>query len=109
MALTRPLADAVVVITGPSTGTGAATALEAARQGGMVVLAARAEPALDAVAQRCRAYGARTAVVPSDVTDPVAVERLADRAVETYGRLDAWVNSAAAEAVGLFEEIPLAQ
>ena len=40
MALTRPLAEAVVVITGASSGTGAATALEVARNGGTVVLAA---------------------------------------------------------------------
>jgi short-subunit dehydrogenase len=109
MALTRPLAEAVIVITGASTGTGAATALEVARYGGSVVLAARGEPALDAVAARCRAFGAEAAVVPTDVTDPAAVERLADRAVGSFGRLDGWVNNAATGAVGLFEEIPLAQ
>ncbi len=109
MALTRPLAEAVVVITGASSGTGAATALEVARNGGTVVLAARGEPALDAVAERCRASGGRTAVLPTDVTDPVAVERLAESAVAVFGRLDAWVNNATTGAVGLFEEIPLAQ
>jgi NAD(P)-dependent dehydrogenase (short-subunit alcohol dehydrogenase family) len=109
MALTRPLAEAVVVITGASSGTGAATALEVARNGGTVVLAARGEPALDAVAERCRASGGRAAVLPTDVTDPVAVERLADTAVAVFGRLDAWVNNATTGAAGLFEEIPLAQ
>jgi len=109
MALTRPLAEAVVVITGASSGTGAATALEVARNGGTVVLAARGESALDAVAERCRAFGGRTAVLPTDVTDPVAVARLAESAVAVFGRLDAWVNNATTGAVGLFEEIPLAQ
>jgi NAD(P)-dependent dehydrogenase (short-subunit alcohol dehydrogenase family) len=109
MALTRPLAQAVVVITGASSGAGAATALEVARQGGTVVLAARGEPALDAVAERCRAFGGRTAVLPTDVTDPAAVQRLAEGTAALFGRVDAWVNNATTGAVGLFEEIPLGQ
>jgi len=109
MALTRPLAQAVVVITGASSGAGAATALEVARRGGTVVLAARGEPALDAVAERCRAFGGRTAVLPTDVTDPAAVQRLAEGSVALFGRVDAWVNNATTGAVGLFEEIPLGQ
>ena len=48
-------------------------------------------------------------MLPTDVTDPAAVERLAESAVAVFGRLDAWVNNATAGAVGLFEEIPLAQ
>jgi NAD(P)-dependent dehydrogenase (short-subunit alcohol dehydrogenase family) len=48
-------------------------------------------------------------VLPTDVTDPVAVARLAENAVALFGRMDAWVNNATTGAVGLFEEIPIAQ
>ncbi|MEV1142388.1 SDR family oxidoreductase [Micromonospora sp. NPDC049799] len=107
MPLTRSLTDAVVVITGASSGIGTATAYALAERGTAVVLAARSEPALDEVAQRCRDLGGRALVVPTDVTDPVEVERLADRAVTEFGRIDGWINNAAVSAVGLFDEIPI--
>ncbi|TDC82230.1 SDR family NAD(P)-dependent oxidoreductase [Micromonospora sp. KC606] len=109
MPLTCPLADATVVITGASSGIGTATAYGLARRCAAVVLAARSGPALSAVAHRCRELGGRALAVPTDVTDPVAVEELAARAVAEFGRIDAWVNNAAVSAVGLFDEIPVAE
>ncbi|SCG33989.1 SDR family oxidoreductase [Micromonospora halophytica] len=109
MPLTRTLADATVVITGASSGIGTATAYALARRGADVVLAARTEPALQEVARRCRELGGRALVVPTDVTDPVAVEELAVRAASEFGRIDAWINNAAVSAVGLFDEIPVAE
>jgi NAD(P)-dependent dehydrogenase (short-subunit alcohol dehydrogenase family) len=107
MGLSRTLPDSVVVITGASSGIGAATAREAAARGMAVVLAARGAKALEAVAEQCRADGGRALAVPTDVTDPAAVEDLAARAVAEFGRIDGWVNNAAVSSVGLFEEIPL--
>ncbi|MDM4720620.1 SDR family oxidoreductase [Micromonospora sp. WMMA1363] len=107
MPLTRSLADAVVVITGASSGIGTATAYALARRGTAVVLAARSDSALHRVARRCRELGGRAVAVPTDVTDPAAVERLADRAVTEFDRIDGWVNNAAVGAVGLFDEIPV--
>jgi NAD(P)-dependent dehydrogenase (short-subunit alcohol dehydrogenase family) len=109
MPLTRSLEDATVVITGASSGIGTATAYALARQGTAVVLAARSEPALQRVAERCRELGGRALVVPTDVTDPAAVERLAATAAAEFGRIDGWVNNAAVSAVGLFDEIPVAE
>ncbi|MFJ8581705.1 SDR family oxidoreductase [Micromonospora sp. NPDC093277] len=109
MPLTRSLGDATVVITGASSGIGAATAYALARRGADVVLAARTEEALRQVATRCRKLGGQALVVPTDVTDPEAVERLAARAAAEFGRIDAWINNAAVSVVGLFDEIPVTE
>ncbi|MGN9916977.1 SDR family oxidoreductase [Micromonospora palomenae] len=109
MPLTRSLSDAVVVVTGASSGIGTATAYALARRGADIVLAARTEPALEDVARRCRELGGRALAVPTDVTDPVAVEELAARTAAEYGRIDGWVNNAAVSAVGLFDEIPVSE
>ncbi|MEU6203249.1 SDR family oxidoreductase [Micromonospora musae] len=109
MPLSRSLDAATVVITGASSGIGTATAYALARRGAAVVLAARSEAALGRVAQRCAELGGRSLVVPTDVTDAVSVERLAERAATGFGRIDAWINNAAVGAVGLFDEIPVAE
>lgn len=83
-----------MVITGASSGLGRATALEFARRGARVVLAARGEEALEEAAARCRALGTEAVAVPTDVTDEEAVRRLAERALELTGRIDVWVNNA---------------
>ncbi|MDN3292765.1 SDR family oxidoreductase [Streptomyces ficellus] len=100
--------DSVVVITGASSGIGRATAIAFARKGCPVVLAARREEALEAVRQECERHrGAEALVVPTDVTDPKAVEDLARRAVQRFGRIDVWVNAAAVTVFGPFREVPL--
>jgi NADP-dependent 3-hydroxy acid dehydrogenase YdfG len=81
------LPGAVVVLTGASSGIGRAAAVRFAQAGTDVVLAARSREPLEQVAAECRAAGARTLVVPTDVADPDAVEALAARAVDGLGRL----------------------
>jgi NAD(P)-dependent dehydrogenase (short-subunit alcohol dehydrogenase family) len=105
--LTRDLADSTVVITGGSGGIGAATALRLARRGAAVVVGARREGATADVVAACRAGGGRAIGVRVDVTDPAAVEALGRRAVEEFGRLDAWVNNAAVAAYGTFTDVPI--
>jgi len=100
------LKNAVVVITGASSGIGEATALAFGRQGSRLVLAARDLDALSAVAKQCRRLGGEAIAVETDVTDANAVKRLAERAM-TFGRIDIWVSNVGVGAVGRFEETPI--
>lgn len=104
--MVRKLSDAVVVITGASSGIGRVTALRFADRGATVVLAARREEALREVARECELKHARALVVPTDVTREELVERLAREAVERFGRIDVWVNNAAVSLFGRFDEAP---
>jgi short-subunit dehydrogenase len=101
-----PLNEAVVVITGASSGIGRAAAMEFAKQGSSLVLAARREEALGTLARDCEVLGARAIAVRTDVTDESQVEQLAQKAKDTFGRIDVWVNNAAVTAFGNFEELP---
>lgn len=92
---TRLLAGKVAIITCASRGIGAVTALAFAAAGAAVVLAARDESALSAVAEQIKADGGRALVVPTDVGDAGAVERLVKATTATFGRLDAAFNNAA--------------
>lgn len=102
----RSLRDAVVVITGASSGVGRATALEMARSGARLVLAARNEEALREVATECADRGAQALVVPTDTTRPAEVAAVAREALRTFGQIDVWVNDAAVTAFGRFDEVP---
>ncbi len=108
MPLSRALPDAVVVITGGSSGIGMATAHELAQRGAAVIIAARGADALEAVADDCRRLGGRALAVPTDVSDPVAVNALAERAASTYGHIDAWVNNAGVSSYGFTDQVPAA-
>ncbi|MDP9403929.1 MAG: SDR family oxidoreductase [Actinomycetota bacterium] len=99
--------DSIVVVTGASSGIGRATALAFAGGRAAVVLAARREQALDEVARECEAAGGQALAVPTDVTDPKAVDELARRAVERFGRIDVWVNNAALTLFAPFLDAPL--
>jgi NAD(P)-dependent dehydrogenase (short-subunit alcohol dehydrogenase family) len=90
----RSLEGKVAIVTGASRGIGATTAEVFAGRGATVLLAARDEQALSGVAEAIAAEGGRALVVPTDVNDALSVERLVERAMEEFGRLDAAVNNA---------------
>ncbi|NTS41215.1 SDR family oxidoreductase [Flavisolibacter sp. BT320] len=96
----------VVVITGASSGAGRAMALELAKHGATLVLAARREEALVEVAADCANFGSRAEIQVCDVKEMLSVHQLAKAALEKFGRIDAWVNNAGVLAAGAVDAIP---
>jgi NAD(P)-dependent dehydrogenase (short-subunit alcohol dehydrogenase family) len=84
----------VVVITGASSGLGAGFARAVTEAGADVVLAARRADRLDEVARTVREQGRRAVAVEADVTDPDACARVADAAIQEFGRVDVLINNA---------------
>lgn len=104
--MTQKLKGAVVVITGASSGIGRATAIEFARRGAQLVLAARRHEPLHELVAECQRMGVRAIAVPTDVTDERAMHALARQAAAAFGRVDIWVNNAGVYLAGPFEQVP---
>lgn len=100
----------VVVITGASQGLGEAIALAFAQKGPCTLaLVARNAAKLERVAERVRAHGAETLVLPCDVTDPSAVTHMAEQVHALAGTPDVVVNNAGSFQPGLLTELSLEQ
>lgn len=84
----------VALVTGASRGIGEETAVALARDGFDVALASRSADVLEKVAVRCAEHGARTAVIPTDVTDEDQVRAMVGAAVTELGGLHVLVNNA---------------
>jgi short-subunit dehydrogenase len=93
------------LVTGASSGIGAATARRLAREGADVALLARGEAGLRAVAERVEDEGARAVVVAADVADRAALEQAVEQAARRLHGLDVVVVAAAAGAFGRFDEL----
>jgi NAD(P)-dependent dehydrogenase (short-subunit alcohol dehydrogenase family) len=96
----------VAVVTGASRGFGEAIAIGLAEVGADVVLAARTESALQEVAAKIEALGRKALVVPTDMTDKAAIKKLADKAMEAFGKIDILVNNAGLGGSMPFLQIP---
>lgn len=102
----RPsLRNQVVVITGGSSGIGLETALQLGQRGASVVLAARGVESLEYAVAEVERQGGAAIGVPTDVAEWPQMQRLAERAIEAFGRIDTWVNGAGVSAYGFVEEL----
>ena len=84
------------LITGGGRGVGAAIAARFARAGARIIVVARTAAQVEAVAASLRAKGHEVHAEACDVSDPAAVDRLADHAAAQLGRVDVLVNNAGA-------------
>jgi len=105
--MSRPLDGTVALVTGASSGIGAATARALAAQGAAVALAARRADRLDLLAREINAAGGRTLVIETDVTDSSQAESAVERTVLEFERLDTVINNAGVMLLGPIENAPL--
>ena len=102
--MNKPFDQTTVVITGASQGVGAATARAFAARGANLVLIARGQEKLDALAEELD-IGDRAMVAPLDVTDIAGFGKLLARAEEVFGSVDVLVNNAGFHARGAVDWI----
>lgn len=86
--MTKPLDGRVALVTGASRGIGRAAAIAFAEAGAHVVALARTSGALEELDDEIRAKGGATTLVPLDLSDASAIEKLGPALMERWGRLD---------------------
>ena len=101
------LTGTVALITGASSGIGAATALHLADQGAAVVLAARRADRLESLAADITATGGTALAIETDVTDRDQAIAAVEQTVSAFGRLDTLVNNAGVMLLGSIADAPV--
>ena len=101
------LAGQVVIVTGASSGIGETTARRLARGGAKVVITARRQDRLDALARKLDPTGANVLVVAGDVTIGTDRQKLVDGTLAKFGRIDGLVNNAGYGTRGPVEMVPV--
>jgi NAD(P)-dependent dehydrogenase (short-subunit alcohol dehydrogenase family) len=91
----KPLKDRIALVTGASRGIGKAVALELARAGAHVVALARTSGGLEELDDAIQAAGGTATLVPADLRDGPALDRLGAGLYERYKKLDVFVGNAA--------------
>ena len=99
------LKDKVVIITGASSGFGAAAARLFSQEGCKVVLAARRFDRLKEMAQEIHSAGGEALPLSTDVTKHEQIQSMVDSTVETYGRIDVLFNNAGFGRLDWFETL----
>lgn len=104
----KPLAEQVIVLTGATSGIGLVTARSAAEKGAKLVVAARNPDALKKLASELHEHGVPVVYHRTDVANGEDIKRLADVAIENFGRIDTWVNNAGVSIYGKLDDVPSA-
>ena len=99
----------VALVTGASSGIGAATALELSGLGASVALVARRSDRLEELATSIRRQGATALVLAADITDEPQAREVVERTAAEFGRLDTLVNNAGVMLLGPVEDAPLTE
>jgi NAD(P)-dependent dehydrogenase (short-subunit alcohol dehydrogenase family) len=94
MTTTGLLRDKVLVLMGIGPGMGRRLAIDAAREGAKVVLGARSRERIDGLVREIEQTGGQALALSTDVRDAAQCARLAEAAVDTYGRIDGLTNAA---------------
>ncbi len=103
----RLLHQTVALVTGASSGIGAATAVSLAGLGAKVALVARRADRLEELAARLRGDGATVTVITADVTQQAEADRAVEQTVDELGRLDTLVNNAGVMLLGPVIDAPV--
>ncbi|MDQ3134638.1 MAG: SDR family oxidoreductase [Acidobacteriota bacterium] len=103
----KKLNEQVIVITGASSGIGLATARMAAKQGARLVLAARSDGALRQLTDEIKGQGGEAVSVVADVSKQEDVRAIAQKARESFGSFDTWVNNAGTGMYGKLEDVAI--
>ena len=103
------LRGCVILITGASSGFGAATARRGGAAGARLALAARSHTQLDELAAAIRKSGGEAVALPADVTREHDVERLVQATLARFGRIDVLVNNAGFGVLNSITEAPVAE
>ena len=100
----KPLNEQVVCVVGASSGMGRDAAAKFAAQGARVVVAARGEEGLQSLVEEIRSAGGTAEYRVADVSDFEQVQAVVDLAVDRFGGVDTWVNTAGIWITAKFEE-----
>lgn len=94
----------VAIITGASSGIGAATAIALVEEGAQVAIAARRSERLNELAQKIEAVGGKALPIVTDISDETQVNNLVQEVDTTLGRIDILVNNAGIAELGTIKD-----
>lgn len=92
--MSNNIKEKVIVITGASSGLGEAAARHLAKEGAILVLAARRKERIDGLAKEINENGGKASAKQTDVTQAEQLKDLVDFTIDTYGRIDVIINNA---------------